>query len=273
MAVGEPVGGQQVLGHVGVEAGAEDPEVAFDRERQRGGEQRAPAPPASRRAAPLPRPPAAPTGRRPRRPSGPARRPPRPRRRPASAPSPSTPRRAAPARPRAKATTSCRAPQSRDRRLPDRQRGDADRHHRCIGPDHEAASLDDTTRLRPSFASNACSRRNFIRCIARVSRASIEGMSIEVLTVVLAVLADRDRVCTALQPAAARDYDCADFANQAEAQEYLLPGDPYRLDGDERRQSPARTYPALAAATRRRRGIHTEAGPPPPPSIPPEDAA
>lgn len=28
------------------------------------------------------------------------------------------------------------------------------------------------------------------------------------------------------------DYDCADFANQAEAQEYLLPGDPYRLDGD-----------------------------------------
>jgi hypothetical protein len=33
-------------------------------------------------------------------------------------------------------------------------------------------------------------------------------------------------------PAHALDYDCADFANQAEAQEYLLPGDPYRLDGD-----------------------------------------
>jgi hypothetical protein len=32
--------------------------------------------------------------------------------------------------------------------------------------------------------------------------------------------------------AAARDYDCADFANQAEAEEYLLPGDPYRLDAD-----------------------------------------
>lgn len=32
--------------------------------------------------------------------------------------------------------------------------------------------------------------------------------------------------------AAATDYDCADFANQAEAQEYLLPGDPYNLDGD-----------------------------------------
>lgn len=32
--------------------------------------------------------------------------------------------------------------------------------------------------------------------------------------------------------AAARDYDCANFSTQAEAQEYLLPGDPYRLDGD-----------------------------------------
>jgi hypothetical protein len=32
--------------------------------------------------------------------------------------------------------------------------------------------------------------------------------------------------------AAARDYDCADFENQAEAEEYLLPGDPYRLDAD-----------------------------------------
>jgi hypothetical protein len=29
-----------------------------------------------------------------------------------------------------------------------------------------------------------------------------------------------------------RDYDCADFANQAEAEEYLLPGDPYDLDAD-----------------------------------------
>jgi hypothetical protein len=32
--------------------------------------------------------------------------------------------------------------------------------------------------------------------------------------------------------AAARDYDCADFNTQAEAEEYLLPGDPYNLDGD-----------------------------------------
>jgi Excalibur calcium-binding domain len=32
--------------------------------------------------------------------------------------------------------------------------------------------------------------------------------------------------------AAAVDYDCADFATQEEAQEYLEPGDPYNLDGD-----------------------------------------
>lgn len=29
-----------------------------------------------------------------------------------------------------------------------------------------------------------------------------------------------------------RDYNCADFATQAEAEEYLLPGDPYGLDAD-----------------------------------------
>jgi excalibur calcium-binding domain-containing protein len=28
------------------------------------------------------------------------------------------------------------------------------------------------------------------------------------------------------------DYDCSDFTTQAEAEEYLLPGDPYGLDGD-----------------------------------------
>ncbi len=30
----------------------------------------------------------------------------------------------------------------------------------------------------------------------------------------------------------ALDYDCADFSTQAEAQRYLLAGDPYNLDGD-----------------------------------------
>jgi hypothetical protein len=33
--------------------------------------------------------------------------------------------------------------------------------------------------------------------------------------------------------ASAIDYDCEDFASQEEAQEYLLPGDPYGLDGDD----------------------------------------
>lgn len=33
-------------------------------------------------------------------------------------------------------------------------------------------------------------------------------------------------------PASARDYDCGDFSTQAQAQKYLLPGDPYRLDSD-----------------------------------------
>jgi hypothetical protein len=32
--------------------------------------------------------------------------------------------------------------------------------------------------------------------------------------------------------AAALDYDCADFSSQSQAQGYLLPGDPYNLDGD-----------------------------------------
>ncbi|MCW2711885.1 MAG: hypothetical protein JWP24_2079, partial [Marmoricola sp.] len=34
-------------------------------------------------------------------------------------------------------------------------------------------------------------------------------------------------------PAAhAVDYDCADFDTQAQAQQYLTPGDPHRLDAD-----------------------------------------
>jgi hypothetical protein len=42
--------------------------------------------------------------------------------------------------------------------------------------------------------------------------------------------------CLAAVPGTAtaqrRDYDCGDFATQAEAEEYLLPGDPYNLDAD-----------------------------------------
>ncbi|HEU5062424.1 MAG TPA: excalibur calcium-binding domain-containing protein [Solirubrobacterales bacterium] len=48
-----------------------------------------------------------------------------------------------------------------------------------------------------------------------------------------ALLAIAAIACLAPAPAAAgTDYDCADFANQAEAQEYLEPGDPHRLDAD-----------------------------------------
>lgn len=36
----------------------------------------------------------------------------------------------------------------------------------------------------------------------------------------------------ATSPAKAVDYNCSDFANQAEAQHHLLAGDPYNLDGD-----------------------------------------
>ncbi|HSS31688.1 MAG TPA: excalibur calcium-binding domain-containing protein [Solirubrobacterales bacterium] len=32
--------------------------------------------------------------------------------------------------------------------------------------------------------------------------------------------------------AKATDYDCSDFSNQAQAEQYLLPGDPYNLDAD-----------------------------------------
>jgi hypothetical protein len=42
-------------------------------------------------------------------------------------------------------------------------------------------------------------------------------------------------LCAVLAPTASahrRDYDCSDFATQAEAEEYLLPGDPYNLDAD-----------------------------------------
>jgi hypothetical protein len=53
-----------------------------------------------------------------------------------------------------------------------------------------------------------------------------------VTLVVIAALVALAAFAKSPTPAAARDYDCADFANQAEAEEHLLPGDPYRLDAD-----------------------------------------
>jgi hypothetical protein len=70
----------------------------------------------------------------------------------------------------------------------------------------------------------------------------------------------------ALQPspptAQALDYDCADFANQAEAQEYLLPGDPYNLDGDDDGVA-CEDLPCPCATG--------APPPPPPPEEPPEE--
>ena len=67
-------------------------------------------------------------------------------------------------------------------------------------------------------------------------------------------------------PAAqALDYDCADFANQAQAQEYLLPGDPYNLDGDDDGVA-CEDLPCPCAT-----GVQP-APPPPAPEEPPEEA-
>lgn len=69
--------------------------------------------------------------------------------------------------------------------------------------------------------------------------------------------------------AAATDYDCADFADQAEAEEYLLPGDPYNLDGDddgiacEDLPCPCSSTPGQGAG-----GGGGEAAPEPPPPPP-----
>jgi hypothetical protein len=142
LAVSQPVRGQQVLGHIRVEAGAEDPEVALDRERQRGRQQRDQRNrPARAQRLPHALHPSPEIGDRrhhedrhdDRRDDTVAPEPHRPpanraeqrqadrRREPRPAPSP------------AKA----------DGRLPDRQRRRAHRQHRCIGPDHEAASLEE----------------------------------------------------------------------------------------------------------------------------------
>lgn len=61
--------------------------------------------------------------------------------------------------------------------------------------------------------------------------------------------------------ASALDYDCADFATQEEAQEYLLPGDPYGLDGD----NDGIACEDLPSGGGGGGGESTETPPPPPP--------
>lgn len=53
-----------------------------------------------------------------------------------------------------------------------------------------------------------------------------------VVAVALVAFVGFAAVAAAEPLATASDYDCADFSTQEEAQEYLEPGDPYRLDGD-----------------------------------------
>jgi hypothetical protein len=83
--------------------------------------------------------------------------------------------------------------------------------------------------------------------------------------------------CFAGAPGAAaaqhRDYDCADFATQAEAEEYLLPGDPYNLDADgdgiacEDNPCPCSSTPGGAPANEGAPGPTPPAPPPKPPKL------
>ena len=134
-AVGEPVGRQQMLGHVRVEAGAEDPEVAFGDEGQRGRQERKNG---DRGAGPqrLPRPfnPTAQEEHRCEREHEDRERGDRPltrqpHRPPANGAEQGQPHRGRQPRPAA-------LPAERDRRLPDSQRGGANRQHGCIGAEH-----------------------------------------------------------------------------------------------------------------------------------------
>jgi hypothetical protein len=72
-------------------------------------------------------------------------------------------------------------------------------------------------------------------------------------------------------PAAAFDYDCADFSTQAEAEENLLPGDPYNLDGDndniacEELPCPCSSRPGSGSNEGGNGGVIEDPPPPPPP--------
>jgi endonuclease YncB( thermonuclease family) len=48
----------------------------------------------------------------------------------------------------------------------------------------------------------------------------------------LPLLATALALMVVASPASARDFDCSDFSTQAQAQKYLLQGDPYRLDSN-----------------------------------------
>ena len=61
-----------------------------------------------------------------------------------------------------------------------------------------------------------------------MKQAFEQGSGLPLAVLLVAVL-----VALAFAPSAsARDYDCSDFSTQAQAQEFLLAGDPHRLDSD-----------------------------------------
>jgi hypothetical protein len=83
-------------------------------------------------------------------------------------------------------------------------------------------------------------------------------------------------LCAVAAPKASahrRDYDCADFATQAEAEEYLLPGDPYNLDADgdgiacEDNPCPCSSTPGGSGGSGGDGGPATTTPPPKPPKL------
>src|SRR4051794_10003434 len=82
------------------------------------------------------------------------------------------------------------------------------------------------------------------------------------IVIVLAVLAF---AVPSPPTAAAADLDCADFSSQAEAQESLLPGDPYGLDGDNDGIACEDNPCPCSTSTGGGSGGQIETAPPPPP--------
>jgi len=82
------------------------------------------------------------------------------------------------------------------------------------------------------------------------------------LLILLGTLATMIALGSQASPAMAVDYDCSDFGTQAEAQSYLLAGDPYNLDGDNDGVA-CESLPCPCSS-----GSVSEPPPPPPPPAP-----
>jgi endonuclease YncB( thermonuclease family) len=104
------------------------------------------------------------------------------------------------------------------------------RADRCEPPAHP---------LRRLYGTHSGTQTTDTHVFARPARATLgavlprESNGVRAFSVWLAVAAGI-LALTSLpnSQARAQDFDCGDFANQAQAQAQLLPGDPYNLDGD-----------------------------------------